>query len=161
VEQMVNEATKQELQRLYDAGYSRHKIEKTLNLTKKEMDEYIKVLDIHFMTRDEIQERNMKMLEIRNTEPNPSLEAIGEMFPVNGHPMTKEGVRLAINNAIKNGGTLTAVRGKSPNKPNKHTTSFVSRKKQANDMFDSGMNINEISQKLEVCEKTVVSYIEH
>ena len=156
---MVNEATKQELKRLYDIGYSRHKLEKTLNLTKKEMDEYIATLNIHFMSRDEIQERNMRMLEIRNTEPSPSLEAIGEMFPVNGRPMTKEGVRLAINNAVAAGGKLTAVRGKSPDKPNKHTTNFASRKTSANEMFTSGMSISEISKKLKVCEKTVVSYI--
>ena len=142
---------------LYQLGFSKHRIQSELGLTKKQIDTIAAENGMHFITRSEIQDRNQRMLDLRNQ--GWSLEAIGKEFEVNGSPMTKEGVRLALKNATQNGGDLKVLRGKSPDKENKHTTRFQSRQSEAIALFESGVEEEEIAAKLQVCEKTVSSYL--
>lgn len=143
---------------LYKDGLSKHRIQKMLNISKKNMDIIQSNLNIKFSTREDIKKRNQEMLDLRNQ--GWSLESIGECYPVNGKPMTKEGVRLAIQNAVKNGGKLNVVRGKSKNKTNKHSEKCGERKEQAIAIYkNTKKKEKEIAKEVGVCEKTVINYL--
>ena len=144
---------------LYSEGLSKYRIQRTLGLTKKQMDQITNTEQLHFTTRSEIKKRNQKMLSLRNQ--GWSLESIGENFEVNGKPMTKEGVRLAIQSAVRDGGSLNVCRGKSFSKENKHTLRFTTRQQEAIMLFNQEMNEKDIAKKLGVCEKTAISYLRH
>lgn len=144
---------------LFKQNYSQHRIKKTLNLTKREMEEMADNLNVKFPTRKDIEARNWEMLRLKNEE-NMSLESIGELFIVNGKPMSKEGVRLAINSVVAKGGEIKTIRGKSPNKENLHTSRHNKRQELACDLFQKGnTNLEVIAKELGVCEKTVMSYL--
>lgn len=103
--------------------------------------------------------RDREMVRLRNKE-RLSLAAIGELFPRNGKPMTKEGVRVALNRAKEAGVEVTVVRGKSRDHVNRHTERANARREEARRLFDSGMDEEAIIEEMHICGKTLRGYLE-
>lgn len=100
-----------------------------------------------------------EMVRLHNEE-GLSLQDIGVIFPHNGKPRSKEGVRIALRRAANRGEKVLPSRGKSRGHVNKHTERAEARAREARRLFSEGMPEDEIGAALGVCGKTLRGYLE-
>lgn len=107
----------------------------------------------------DIEARNREIVRLRN-EDRLSLAGIGKLFPRNGKPLTKEGVRVILKNAQASGIEVLKVRGKTAGQVNKHTARAEERKQEARERFLAGESEPDITEGMSVCSKTLRGYLE-
>lgn len=102
--------------------------------------------------------RDREMVRLRNE--GYSLKSIGMLFPHNGRPMTREGVRLILLKASEAGQKVKKGRGHTKGHVNRHTQRSKERQEQARELYASGMTETDIVKELGLCGKTVRGYLD-
>lgn len=112
----------------------------------------------HRSVNPALEARDREMVRLRNERF--SLEEIGKAFPRNGRPMTKEGVRVALQRAAERGLKVSQERGHSKDHVNKHTERATARRDEARSLFLAGTDEDTIATKMGICDKTLRGYLD-